>query len=52
MTDAAKAQSEATIPADDPQRTLTVANPDNPTLPHVSIAGDTYTILVSGAATV
>ena len=41
----------AGVPPDDPQRELTVANPDDSTLPHVSIAGGTYTILVTGAAT-
>jgi quercetin dioxygenase-like cupin family protein len=42
---------ESVIPADDPQRKLTVANPDTAKMRHVSIAGDTYTILVSGAQT-
>ena len=53
MTDSAKSpsQPEAGIPPDDPRRELTVANPDSPKLRHVSIAGDTYTILVSGAET-
>jgi quercetin dioxygenase-like cupin family protein len=41
----------AGIPVDDPQRKLTVTDPDNPMLRHVSVAGDTYTILVSGAET-
>ncbi len=37
------------IPADDPQRHLTVARPqEDETLPHVGLVGDTYTILVSG----
>jgi quercetin dioxygenase-like cupin family protein len=40
-----------TIPADDPNRRLTVADPDSPVLRHVSVVGDTYTILVSGAQT-
>jgi quercetin dioxygenase-like cupin family protein len=40
-----------TIPADDPNRRLTVADPDSPGLRHVSVVGDTYTILVSGAQT-
>jgi quercetin dioxygenase-like cupin family protein len=40
-----------TIPADDPSRRLTVADPDSPALRHVSVVGDTYTILVSGAQT-
>ncbi|MGD0108188.1 MAG: cupin domain-containing protein [Rhodopila sp.] len=39
------------IPADDPQRKLTVAEPDDPTLQHISIVGGTYTILVTGAQT-
>jgi quercetin dioxygenase-like cupin family protein len=53
MTDSAQSppEPEAGIPADDPQRKLTVADPDNPRVRHVSIAGDTYTILVSGAET-
>jgi quercetin dioxygenase-like cupin family protein len=44
-------QSEVPIPKDDLQRQLTVANSDNPKMRHVSVAGDTYTILVSGAET-
>jgi quercetin dioxygenase-like cupin family protein len=53
MTNSTKppSQPEAGIPPDDPRRELTVANPDSPKLRHVSIAGDTYTILVSGAET-
>src|SRR5882757_3930970 len=40
------------IPADDPQRNLTVANPDAAgSLPHIGVVGDTYTILLSGADT-
>ena len=39
------------IPPDDPTRTLTVADPDDPKLRHVSIAGGTYTILMSGEQT-
>jgi hypothetical protein len=44
-------QPAAPIPEDDPRRSLTVANPDSPALRHVSVAGGTYTILVSGAET-
>ena len=53
MTDSAKSspQPEAVVPADDQQRKLTVAYPDSPKMRHVSIAGDTYTILVSGVET-
>ena len=37
------------IPADDPQRSLTVARPDeDQALPHLGLVGDTYTILISG----
>ena len=39
------------IPADDLGRTLTVVDPDGVTARHVSLVGDTYTILVSGAQT-
>lgn len=39
------------IPDDDPRRTLTVVDPDDPALTHLAIAGGTYTILVSGAET-
>jgi quercetin dioxygenase-like cupin family protein len=40
------------IPADDPARQLTLAKPDtDPSLPHVSVGGGTYTILVSGEQT-
>jgi quercetin dioxygenase-like cupin family protein len=39
------------IPADNLNRTLTVADPDGADVPHVSVAGGTYTILVSGAQT-
>ena len=39
------------IPADDPARTLTVSDPDGEQVPHVSVVGDTYTILMSGAQT-
>jgi quercetin dioxygenase-like cupin family protein len=40
------------IPADDPGRALTVARPDtDPSLPHLGVVGDTYTILVSGRDT-
>lgn len=39
------------IPADDPRRTLTVADPDNAQARHLWVVGDTYTILVSGTQT-
>lgn len=39
------------LPPDDPRRTLTVVDANSPEIPHVSIAGDTYTILVTGQDT-
>jgi quercetin dioxygenase-like cupin family protein len=52
MSDAHTAsQSNATIPADDPNRPLTVADPDGVGMRHVSVAGGNYTVLVSGAQT-
>ncbi|BCM91523.1 hypothetical protein IAD21_03398 [Abditibacteriota bacterium] len=40
------------IPPDDPQRNLTLARPDeDESLTHISVVGDTYTILLSGADT-
>jgi quercetin dioxygenase-like cupin family protein len=39
------------IPPDDVSRKLTVAHPDDPDMRHLSIAGGTYTILVTGAQT-
>ena len=41
-----------TIPPDDPARTVTLARPDeDQSLRHVSVAGNTYTILVDGKQT-
>src|SRR3954449_4433420 len=53
MTDtpSANSPSASSIPADDPARALTVANPDGADVPHISVAGGTYTVLVSGAQT-
>jgi quercetin dioxygenase-like cupin family protein len=39
------------IPADDPRRDVTIARPDDPALTHLSVVGDTYTILVTGEDT-
>jgi quercetin dioxygenase-like cupin family protein len=41
----------STIPPDDANRQLTVADPDDPKLRHVSIVGGTYTLLVTGEQT-
>jgi quercetin dioxygenase-like cupin family protein len=40
-----------TIPPDDPRRTATHVAADTATLPHVGIAGGTYTILLEGKDT-
>lgn len=40
-----------TIPADDPNRNVTLAKADDPSLPHFGLVGDTYTILVAGKDT-
>ena len=42
---------DATIPADDVKRHLTLARPDDPSLPHIGLVGDTYTVLVAGKDT-
>ena len=39
------------LPADDPARRLAVLNPDDSQARHISVVGDTYTILVSGRDT-
>lgn len=39
------------IPADDPMRSLTMAQADRQKLPHVGVVGDTYTILLTGKDT-
>ena len=45
------ATSGAPIPDDDPKRTLAMADADDPSTRFISIAGGTYTILLSGAQT-
>src|ERR1700681_5034099 len=42
----------STIPPDDLQRSLALARPnEDPNLPHIGLAGDTYTILLTGKDT-
>jgi hypothetical protein len=43
---------QAAIPPDNVNNKLTVANPDDPQMRHISVAGGTYTILVAGEETV
>jgi quercetin dioxygenase-like cupin family protein len=40
-----------TLPKDDPARNFTLAQSDDPNLPHIGVVGDTYTILVTGKDT-
>ena len=40
-----------TPPEDDGVRALEIARPDDPALPHLSVVGDTYTVLLSGDQT-
>src|SRR6267143_7270868 len=42
---------EVVIPPDDARRKLTMANPEDPNMRHISVAGGTYTILVTGEET-
>jgi hypothetical protein len=53
MTDTSGAplRSSSAIPADDPKRKLTLADPDSSNVRHVAVVGDSYGILVSGAQT-
>jgi quercetin dioxygenase-like cupin family protein len=44
-------QPGAAVPADDPNRKLTVANPDDPKMRHIAVAGGAYTILLTGEQT-
>ncbi|MBU2668177.1 cupin domain-containing protein [Actinoplanes bogorensis] len=39
------------IPADDPNRSLTVANPDDPGTTFISLVGNTYAMLITGEQT-
>jgi quercetin dioxygenase-like cupin family protein len=52
VTPRATSRPDASIPADDASRGLTVARPDSDQgLPHFGVVGDTYTILVAGKDT-
>ena len=47
-----KSQSATPLPPDDPQRTCKLARPEtDPSLPHIALVGDTYTVLLSGGDT-
>jgi len=46
-----KTQPSFSLPPDDLIRALTVARSNDPTLPHIGLVGDTYTILLAGKHT-
>lgn len=47
-----KDRATSSIPSDDLRRSLVMARPDtDAALPHISLAGDTYTLLVTGKDT-
>lgn len=48
MNTSAPAPQPEPVPPDDLRRELTVARADDPGLPHLSVVGDTYTVLLSG----
>jgi mannose-6-phosphate isomerase-like protein (cupin superfamily) len=50
-TASTSSQPGSAIPADDLNRSLTVAEPDGTQVRHISLVGDTYMILVSGTQT-
>jgi quercetin dioxygenase-like cupin family protein len=45
------ARSTSPLAADDPTRELAIARPDDETLVHLAVVGDTYTVLLSGEQT-
>src|SRR6266700_7587495 len=49
--DSTPEQPGGPIPSDDPNRQLIVADPDASAARHVSVVGDTYTILLTGEET-
>jgi len=52
VDDSPSTSDAPTVPADDPQRQLVIARPDeDQMLPHLGIVGDTYTVLLTGADT-
>ncbi len=51
MTESNEARPRTALPPDDPSRELSVVEPDDPSLRHIAMVGDTYTILLSGAQT-
>jgi hypothetical protein len=50
-SDDGKTQAGFSLPPDDLIRALTMARSNDPTLPHIGLVGDTYTILLAGKHT-
>jgi len=46
-----ESSNAASIPPDDPKRKLALVRPDDKKLRHIALAGDTYTILLTGGDT-
>jgi quercetin dioxygenase-like cupin family protein len=44
-------RTTSTLAADDPTRELAIARPDDESLVHLAVVGDTYTVLLSGEQT-
>jgi quercetin dioxygenase-like cupin family protein len=51
MVPGSPSETAPQIPDDDPARTATIVNADSDDIPHISLAGDTYTILLKGSDT-
>src|SRR5580700_9109865 len=51
MSSSDSTSSSEPIPADDPGREVTIARADDPSVAHLSVVGDTYTILMAGPDT-
>ncbi len=51
MPDSPVPDSPVAIPDDDPSRSLVITSADAPDATHISLAGDTYTMLVTGEQT-
>src|SRR5690348_14896286 len=44
-------ETRTPLAADDPSREVAIARPDDGTLVHLAVVGDTYTVLLSGEQT-
>lgn len=51
MSESTEKRAPHVLPADDPTRKLSIVDHDDPSLRHIALVGDTYTIILSGAET-